>query len=208
MKKILCLLALSVCATVVFAQSDYYVFCDKDGNVYDNDVTITCSNAEVDEFGDAEVPSGLYVKNVDAPSSYTVSAQANITRMDNGNVQLCFPVSCANYRNTGTQTETGKTSLAQGTPKNMQTEWLPTTYGECTVVYSLFTYQTIIKKATRTITVNYKYANPTGITTMNAHSTAVPQTLCDLQGRRTSAGVKGLYLQRMADGSIRKVMRR
>jgi len=205
MKKLFTLLAFSVFATGAFAQASYYVFCDKDGNVYDNDVTITCDKADDDGFGGVMVHSGLYVMNADAPTDYTVSVKANIVKMDNGNVQLCFPVTCMNYSNTGLQSETGKTSLAQGTPKDMQTEWLPIDYGECVVVYSLFTYQTIIKKATRTITVNYKYADPAGVSMVDGGS-AAPQSLSDLQGRRVAAGGKGLCLVRMADGSIRKVV--
>lgn len=208
MKKLFTLLFLSVLAAAAYAQSSYYVFCDKDGHEYDNDATITCDQAEVDAFGGVQMPSGLYVKNVDAPDGYKVAAQANITSMDNGSVQLCFPVNCLSYTSKGTQKETDKTSLSQGATQNMQTEWLPAAYGDCKVVYSLITYQTIIKKATRTITVNYHYGDPTGVSTVNGTGTKAVQTLCDLQGRSLTAGGKGLSLVRMADGSIRKVVTR
>lgn len=206
MKKIFTLLCLSAFVATAFAQSSYYVFCDKDGNVYEDGATITCGDAEKDDFGEVQVPSGLYVKNVDASSKYQVSVRADIKKIDNGALQLCFPMNCLNYDKTGVQTETAKTSLAEGETKNMQTEWLPTAYGECSVTYSVFTYQSVIKKATHTITVNYRYADPSAVGAVNAASKTAAQTLCDLQGRRLPVAGKGICLVRMADGSIRKVM--
>lgn len=208
MKKLFTLITLSLFTAVSFAQSDYYVFCDKEGNVYDNNASITCHEVIDDGFVGLQVPSGLYVKNVDAPSNHTVSVQANITRMDNGNVQLCFPLNCTNYATTGLQAETAKGSMAQGATQNLQTEWLPAAYGECTVVYSLITYLSIIQKATRTITVNYRYADPSGIDAVSAVNRCTGLPFCDLQGRRVSAAARGLSLVRMADGTVRKVVRR
>ncbi len=191
-----------------------YVFSDKDGNVYDDGATIVCSEVEDDGFGGIMIPSGLYVKNADAPDGCQVSIQANITRIDNGALQLCFPVNCESYTTTGQQGETSKTPVGVGDVKNLMTEWLPTQYGECVVTYTAKMYQTLFAKGERTITVNYKYASPTGIEQMEAVGTQ-PAACYDLQGRRTDAlqrdgkmstPKRGLNIIVMSDGSVRKVV--
>ncbi len=192
MKKIFTLLCIFMMGTAAFAQ-DLYVFCDKEGNVYEDGATIVCSEVEDDGFGTIMVPSGLYVKNVGAPSGYSASAVADITKKDNGAVQLCFPTNCISYSTVGKQAETEKGTLAQGETKNMMTEWLPTAYGECTVTYTLKIYQGLFSKGSRTITVNYLYADPASISQVKNGTTA-KVTYYNLKGQRVEKPTKGLYI--------------
>ncbi len=192
MKKIFTLLCAMMMGTAAFAQ-DLYVFADKDGKVYEDGVTIECNEVEDDGFGTIQVPSGLYVKNVDAPSNYAVSAIADIQKMDNGALQLCFPTNCATYNTTGKQAETAKGTVVQGELKNLMTEWFPTAYGECTVVYTLKIYQGLFNKGSRTITVNYRYADPTSISQVKNGKSA-QGTYYNLKGQRVEKPAKGLYI--------------
>ena len=137
--------------------NDAYIFVDKEGNTIMSGSTIICNEAVNGEFGDIIVPSGLSVKNVSAPSNYQVAVVAKISRIDNGAVQLCFPTSCYSYSTVGTHGGINKTSLAQGTSKDIQTEWLPTAFGECVVEYTAKTYQGAFPKADYTVTVHYIY---------------------------------------------------
>ncbi len=191
MKKIFTLLSFVLFAMMSYAQ-DTYAFSDKDGNVYADAATIECTTFEEDDFGGIIMPSGLYVKNVAAASNYQISIVANIQQMDNGAVQLCFPKNCSSYDKLGKQSETAKASIAQGAVQNMMTEWLPTAYGECTVLYTMKIYDGIFSKGSRTITAHYKYADPTGIKTLTADRGAL--SVYDLQGRRVAQPTKGLYI--------------
>lgn len=205
MKNLFTLFSLWMMSCVAFSQN-YYVFSDKDGNVFDDGVTIVRTDTE--ELGPdmPMVPSGLYVKNVEAPSNYEVSVQANIERIDSGELQLCFPSSCTFYNTTGKQSETGRAKIAQGSVQNLMTEWVPAGYGECSVIYTLKMYQSFFSKGERTITVHFKYLDPAGITQPETNTSAA-ESFFDMQGRRAEATTRGLSIIRMSDGSVKKVIR-
>ena len=207
MKKIFTLLFFSLWInTMVSAQSANfgYAFTDKDGNAYSTDA-ITCNQAEDDGFGIVEIPSGLYIKNIDADEGTKVAIQANITKIDNGQVRLCFPVNCISYHSTGEQKMTETTEIAKGEVKNLQTEWLPEEEGTCTVIYTATVYSGIVKKGSFAITVNYQYG-AAGITATIVKDVKL-QAAFDLSGRRLATGKRGLSIVRMADGTVRKVVK-
>ncbi len=191
MKKLFTLLSFVLLGTVAYAQ-DTYAFSDKDGNVYEDGVTIERNEAEDDGFGGIMVPSGLYAKNVNG-GDYQISIVADITKLDNGSVMLCFPDLCKYYATTGKQTETGKIALSVGEAKDMMTEWLPTAYGECSVTYTMNIKDGILDKGQRTITVNYKYADPSGIDEVKGAKTTAG-TYYNLSGQRVENPTKGLYI--------------
>ncbi len=193
MKKFFTLLGFLMMGATTFAQN-IYVFCDKDGNIYENNATITCTDVKDDGFGSYMVPSGLFVKNSDAPNGYSASAIADITKMDNGVVQLCFPINCISYNTTGKQAETGKVTLANGELKDLMTEWMPTAYGECTVTYTLKTYNSLFNKGSRTITVNYRWDDPASINQIKSNKTT-SGTYYNLKGQRVEKPTKGLYIR-------------
>ncbi len=203
MKKVFLLLCAMLATTTLLAQ-DYYVFADKDGNVFEDGTTIQCTKAEDDGFGTIMLPSGLYVKNADAPNSCAVSVVANITKMESGLLQLCFPMNCSSYSTVGLQAETEKETLTQGQVKNLMTEWLPTAYGECTVIYTLRTYQSILRKNERTITVNYRYADPASVSLIKSNA-AIHQGIFNLQGCRQQQLSRGINIVRRSNGTIRKI---
>ena len=161
MKKFFTLL--SLCLLALSASAQQYVFTDKEGNVLEDGVTIYCSNAEDDGFGGIALSPGISVKNVNASEGSQLAIEATISKIDNGSVQLCFPTNCQVYNATGTYEPSEKATLATGETKGIQTEWLPETYGECTVTYKAKGYTGFASEVCRTVTVKYIYGelNPT-----------------------------------------------
>ena len=205
MKKLFTFLFFSLwIAATVSAQSNEtgYAFADKDGNVFTAEELI-CNDVEDDGFGSVQVPSNLYIKNVSGEEGTSVAIQANITKIDNGDVQLCFPVNCASYHNLGEQNVTEKAELAIGEVKSLQTEWFPVSEGECIVVYTAIVYKGIIKKGTFSITV--KYQNGTAGISATQVDSQWSKPIYDLAGRQLTKMHRGLNIVRMADGTVRKV---
>lgn len=157
MKKIFTFL--SLCLLSIAASAQEYVFTDKEGNVFEDGAVINRSEIVDDGFGGINLPGNLFVKNVNAEEGCQVAIEAQITKIDNGDLQLCFPTNCQSYSETGTYEPNGKATLAIGESKDLMTEWIPTEYGECTVTYSAKKYQGISGEACRSITVKYKYSN-------------------------------------------------
>ncbi len=157
MKKIFTFL--SLCLLSIAASAQEYVFTDKEGNVFEDGAVINRSEVVDDGFGGINLPGNLFVKNVNAEEGCQVAIEAQITKIDNGDLQLCFPTNCQSYSETGTYEPNGKATLAIGESKDLMTEWIPTEYGECTVTYSAKKYQGISGEACRSITVKYKYSN-------------------------------------------------
>lgn len=207
MKKFFTLLFCSLWITAtVSAQGNNtgYAFTDKEGNVF-TESTLTCTTFEDDGWGTIMVPSNLYIKNVNGAQGTTVAIQANITKIDNGDVQLCFPVNCTSYSSTGVQPITSKGELSTGEVKDLLTEWLPAEQGECTVIYTAYIYSGFATTGTFSITVKYQY-NTTDIANARI-ANASSKSAYDLAGRRLSQGKRGLSFVRMADGTVRKVVK-
>lgn len=157
MKKFFTFLSLCLLSITVSAQE--YVFTDKEGNVFEDGTVINRTNVEDDGFGGINLPANLFVKNVNAEEGCQVAIEAQITKIDNGDLQLCFPTNCQSYSEIGTYEPNGKATLAIGESKDLMTEWLPTAYGECTVIYTAKKYLEGSGSAVRSITVKYKYSN-------------------------------------------------
>lgn len=213
MKKIFTFIALSLVAGWASAQS--YVFTDKEGNTIEDGTTVTRMEAEDDGFGDILISSGLFVKNVGAPANYAVSVEAKITKMESGTLQLCFPENCIVYSATGTYEPEGKATIDKDASKDIMSEWLPTAYGECTVIYTAKAQQkmgnTYIKKDTYSVTVNYRYADPSSIGTIADDDSRMATAVYDLTGRRMSTAASlsksVVRIVRFSDGSVRKVVK-
>ena len=157
MKKIFTFL--SLCLLSITASAQEYVFTDAQGNTYDDGVVINRTEVEDDGFGGINLPGNLFVKNVGAAEGCEVAIVAEITKIDNGDLQLCFPTNCHNQSEVGTYETNEKATLAIGESKNLMTEWVPVEYGECIVTYTAKKYLEGSGSAVRSITVKYKYSN-------------------------------------------------
>lgn len=157
MKKIFTFL--SLCLLSITASAQEYVFTDAQGNTYDDGVVINRTEVEDDGFGGINLPGNLFVKNVGAAEGSEVAIVAEITKIDNGDLQLCFPTNCHNQSEVGTYETNEKATLAIGESKSLMTEWVPVEYGECIVTYTAKKYLEGSGSAVRSITVKYKYSN-------------------------------------------------
>lgn len=214
MKKLFTLITLLTAGLIgTYAQGTdkSYQFVDEKGNVIEDGTTVVRNEPEIDPFGEVALHSGLYVKNVSAPSNYSVRIESTISRIDNGNVQVCFPTLCHNYDWLGTyKSEEGK--MAVGEAKSIQAEWLPnsaTSYGECIVVHQAIALEpfgkTWLDYPGPTVTVHYIFADPAGISTIEADQKA---TWHDAEGRQLDTPRRGLNIVRLGDGSVKKFYRR
>lgn len=219
MKKIFTLCFALLCAMTSFAQDEakgMFDFCDKDGNVIASGSTITVD--ELEDFGYAYlVNTGLYAKqNVKTynGSPVTVSLQLDIKRIDNGEVQYCFPGSCKIANNVGLHASDANqmaTDIA-----SIATEWSPAfdddenpLDGEVNMDLTLVACTGIGDAAvvigeSSTVTVNLISNSATGVKgiTDNAAVTEVARFAAD--GSRLSAPQKGLNIVKLSNGKTIK----
>lgn len=222
MKKIFTLSLALFCAMATFAQSDdedtkgMYEFIDEKGNIVPDGSVITRNVVTESNVGDPQIETGLYVKKV-TEEDYGVSLDINLTRLDNGSLQYCFPGSCRNVYSTGLYImdygdEMGNNSL--------QTEWLMDDYGEAEATFTLNAceqqeVQSGLIKLTKyvpigecsSVTVHFVYADPTGISDINANNTAKAVAYYSADGKRLSAMQKGLNIVKLSDGKTLKVVK-
>ena len=199
MKKIFTLCLGLFAALAIQAQSDFPLqFADKDGNVIADGSTLNLTEAEGDDFGGVMMPSGLYVKNTTS-AEVQCGGSFNVSTMSNGAFQSCFPSNCMQASKVGSYT-TQNGALGAGELKTMQTEWMPTAEGSCTVTYQLMTYKqnAITKKWNAdkygpTVTLNFVYGTSGIADAARLHNSE--KGICyDLMGRRVSQPAKGLYI--------------
>ena len=183
-------------ALAIQAQNEFPLqFADQYGNVIADGSTLSITESEDDGFGGILMPSGLYVKNTSS-DEVRCGGSFDITQMSNGAFQSCFPTNCMQASNMGSYT-TQNGAVGAGELKSMQTEWLPTAEGSCTVTYQLLTYKYnaitskwIVDKYGPTVTLNFSYST-SGISAVKAEESV---TCYDLQGRRVVHPSKGLYI--------------
>ena len=199
MKKIFTLLVGMVAALAVQAQSDFPLqFADKDGNIIADGTVLKLTTVEETDFGDVQMPSGLYVKN-----STNADVQGggiyNITSLSNGSFQTCFPTNCVSNNKTGSY-ETANGTIAAGELKSMQTEWLPTDKGTCVVSYQLVTYkQNVITKKWQedkkgpAITLKFTYGT-SGVSSAKNDKNVRQVEYYNLTGRRVKTPARGMYI--------------
>ncbi len=108
-----------------------FVFVDENGNELENGATVMRNQVEEFDEGVYMISSGLWVKKTDDATSDYLRVRYNITTIDNGSYQLCFPMNCTK------QTSTGEYLTPAGgltfNPQNLQSEWLLEDEGSCTV---------------------------------------------------------------------------
>ena len=205
MKKLFTLLFVITMYSAAYAQT--YIFTDKDGTPLDNGAIISRTIVENEDIFMPQINADLFIKNNGSSTNSQVSIEANITKLDNGLIQLCFPSECKSYNTTGVQ-ETTKTSLVQGESQNIQSEWLPNevgAYGECCVTYTAKTYEGSLIVGKFSVTINYKYSNATGLENLILLKKQNIESIYNLHGNNVIIGQRGIYFVRMSDGRVRKI---
>lgn len=209
MKKILLMVACLISGfTTAFAQEDIietFQFVKADGTVVENGSTIYVNKLETPAFDPAFISSGLFVKNMTEEAG-NLSIEINVEELSNGNVQLCFPVNCSQYQLGKRETNIGAKN--GGEVSDLQTEWVPSTYGKAKATYKIINYdylgqsedpipQPVYQVAGDgpTVTVVYVYDDPAGINNATTNTTNTT-SYYDLTGRYVAKPTKGLYVKK------------
>ena len=160
------------------------VFVDKNGNEIANGSTLSANTAVEDAFGDIQIHSGLFVKN--------------LTTTEVG-VRIHFSVQ----------------TIENGMFRDVQTEWTPQSYGQCTVTYQIelmkqlsgFPPQFESLEMGPEITVNYSYSDQSGIDAVTQGSQTNAITYYSADGRQLKAPQSGVNIVRLSNGKVVKVYR-
>lgn len=215
MKKLYTLCLALMCAAATSAQSDdakgMFEFTDKAGNVIADGSVIT--RDEIDQNAiDDQINSGLYVKQNTSESGMLVYLGVDLSRLDNGTFQFCFPNGCQAVKSTGQYSS--KRDVMEN--QSIMTEWMPTAYGQATATLSLHavkkggtaSFPTYKELGTcSTVTVHFVYADPTGINDISSDAHATPTAFYTADGKRLPAMQKGLNIVRLSNGKTVKVMK-
>lgn len=210
MKQLLFTFLAAFCTLPLLAQSSTIIFTDENGNEITDGTTITADKPVTDDFGDMLIPSGIYAKNLSAEDA-GVRINYTVKTLDNGTMQICFPMTCVSKNTTGTfQTDNGV--LGANEKRDLQTEWLPKAYGKCIVTYqievmkqiSVFPPKYESQGTGSTITVNYVYADPSAIKGITDDSHAAARAYYDAAGARQARPRHGLNIVRKTDGKVVK----
>ncbi len=215
--KFVLLFAVSVFALTASAQDEIdntLQFVDEQGNVIENGATLTRTELTDNGYTDPYISTGLYVKNT-TDGMVGVSMDLTISQMENGVLSFCFPRNCTNYKTTGSDTsENGY--LEANELHDLFTEFIPTSYGTCVATFKLrimdfedsmlgptnYTFKAYGPE----VTVNFVYADPTGINTAETSSEKEIIGRYTLQGQKISSAQKGVNIIKYADGTTVKTI--
>ena len=230
MKKIFTLCLALFCATATFAQNDNnfnskgtFVFTDKDGNVYEDGDVITRDEAEESPFGGIQIASGLYVKQTVADfdgAPLLCGMSADIKKIDNGELQFCFPGSCRTADKVGFYDATIIQKIKSGA--SLVTEWTPgwdedeenQLEGMATATFTLYAFQNFGSPekpnyynygAASSITVNFVHGT-TGINGVVDNSKATVNAIYTVDGTRVQKMQKGLNIVKLSNGKTMKIV--
>ena len=202
-------------AGMSYAQTDYNTlqFEDKDGNVVENGSVITVNEYEKDEF-DEDAPgfisTGLSVTNT-TPDKVGVGVTVDLQKMDNGYAEFCFPVNCKQMLAVGSYEQKGQ--LDAYITKELATEWFPEAYGKSTMKIKLQVLKassgfpptyTFVANGPE-VTVNFVYADPTGIEQIENKASRRVVGYYDVKGVEHKALQKGINIVKYAGGKVSKV---
>lgn len=208
MKKIFTLIAMAMMTIASQAQSNDLQFCYEDGTVIPSGTTVVIDTPDAELLEEDEVmfESGIYIKNTTA-GAINSTLSFDITQNPEGTeLSVCLGMQCQMYYQSGSFS-ISNVNLDANSKNNMRCHWSPIDnesgdyiYGSCTGTYTLKSGSTTCS----TITVQFVYADPTSITSTNGANKVVKAY--DLMGRQTTSG-KGIVLQKMSDGTVRKVLK-
>lgn len=227
-KSLLLFVAAMLVGGAANAQTDNTLqFVDASGNVVEDGATV---NGEV-EYIDAgayggyyQVNSGLYVKN-NSSETVGVSVAGEITRLDNGRLDCCFPSKCRSLYSVGAFDFEEDADVLEDSaePYPFSTEWFPesnTSYGQCTATFRLVLREVVYNSIGGiqipaagdviaqgpSVTVNFVFdeesAGITGIETVEDNE---PVGYYTLDGQKLSAPRKGaVNIVKYANGKTAK----
>lgn len=198
-------------------------FVDANGNVIEDGATVNgvVEYIETPGYGGSyRVNSGLYVKN-NSSETAGVSVAGEITRMDNGRVDCCFPSTCTPLYSVGAFEAASGIKEASAEPYSFSTEWFPasnTSYGQCTATFTLMLREVVDNGFFETagdviaqgpsVTVNFVFDEESaGIAGVETVENNEPVGYYTLDGQKLSAPRKGaVNIVKYANGKTAKIV--
>lgn len=222
-KSLLLFVAAMLVGGVANAQIDNTLqFVDANGNVIEDGATVNgvVEYIETPGYGGSyRVNSGLYVKN-NSSETAGVSVAGEITRMDNGRVDCCFPSNCRSLYSVGAFEADAGIKEASAEPYSFSTEWFPesnTSYGQCTATFTLMLREVVDNGFFETagkviaqgpsVTVNFVFDEESaGIAGVETVENNEPVGYYTLDGQKLSAPRKGaVNIVKYANGKTAKI---
>lgn len=185
------------------------VFVKADGAVVENGSEVTGNEVTEDPFQGNKVETDLKLKNV-SDANVNFSVEYDIMSMDNGYHQTCLNGACSQPETSGTG-ESNIGVLRPGAEVDLQSEWFAENYGTAKVLYRIKIYKYIGLDETgffpqyeflgngSEVTVNYVYADPTGINGVTGGGTEVKSTYFDTAGRKVNNPSNGMFIKKSVD---------
>lgn len=196
-------------------------FVDASGNVIEDGATVNGEVEYNDYGGYYQVSTGLFVKN-NSSETVGVSVAGEITRLDNGRLNCCFPMTCGKLTSTGSfETDPG-TKEASAEPYPFSTEWIPaseTSYGQCIATFRLILRESSVNDwglpvagdviaQGPSVTVNFVFDEESaGIAGVETVENNEPVGYYTLDGQKLSAPRKGaVNIVKYANGKTAKIV--
>lgn len=232
MKKIFTLCIALFSAVAMFAQDakGIFEFTDKDGNVVPSGSVLTRTETEEGPSGDLQISTGLFVKQTKTEvdgAKVGVKLRLNVTELQHGDIQYCFPKNCFITSEKGVVTTNGAV-IDASYDNDLKTEWIMglddddnSKEGKAVAKLTLiackqvaagndpitgqpqYDYEEIGESTS--VTVNFVYG-ATGINGIsNADATVVARYAAD--GTRLSAPQKGLNIVKLSNGKTVKYIK-
>lgn len=223
-KSLLLFVAAMLVGGVANAQIDNTLqFVDANGNVIEDSATVNgeVEYREIPGYGGSYVVnSGLYVKN-NSSETAGVSVAGEITRLDNGRIDCCFPLNCNSFYSVGSFEADAGTKEASAESYPFSTEWFPasnTSYGQCTATFTLMLREVVDNGFFETagkviaqgpsVTVNFVFDEESaGIAGVETVENNEPVGYYTLDGQKLSAPRKGaVNIVKYANGKTAKIV--
>jgi len=193
-----------------------FQFQNAQGQVIDNGSTIICNQVKEDEFGDIQLPTGLFIKNTES-DIFAGKVLVDLSHLPNGKFQCCAFGSCKSESSPNQYFASSSNVLESGNVQDIQTEWIPDEKGYTSWSATLqivnieaskgksggYTYGDIIGYGPK-ITVNFVYADPTGINEIDGESNVQVVARYDANGAKLSFPRHGLNIVKLSNGKLLK----
>lgn len=222
MKRVFAFAFAALLSIGAFAQEEQPTFqlFDKNDNPVADGATLVLTEGE--NLGEYQIPTGLYLKN-NSDDTQGVGIDVNLISIDNGTLYCCFPVSCRTVSSPGVyENYNSPATINPGENMNLQTEWIPSTYGSCTAELQLKVFNvekqdifgttvyspSDFKEYGPKVTLHFVYADPTSVNGIKDNTNTTVVARYNANGMSVKSEVKGLNIIRLSNGKTIKQIKK
>lgn len=226
MKKIYLIAAMLIAAaTSINAQNEQTdtrtQFIHEDGSVVENGSVVNLSTVSEDIIMGGNIAAGLSLQNT-SNDRLAMAVSGQVSKLDNGSIQFCFPTDCYYYNSTRSYSQTGFVSGKD--TRNLRLEWFFDAENVKEGDAAAMTLQVEIRNTKRAITgqtavgddiiaygpaitVNFTYPDPSRVSAIeNDNPTVVARY--NAMGARMDKASRGLNIIKLSNGkTIKQVIK-